>query len=338
MDFTSDTVTIPSPEMLASMITAKVGDNVYNNDPTVIHLQELISLKTNKPASLFVASCTMANQLAILSLVSAPCSILCNSSSHVFKYEGGGASFLSRATLIPINAASTLTPLLISKHLITSNDIHCPQTQLIIIEIPLNGVVIPLQDVIDIHNIAKSKNIKMHLDGARLWNASISTNIPISEYCKYFDTISLCFSKGLGCPLGAILSCTKQVYNSALRFRKVLGGGWRQAGYLAQAAIYALDNHYPKLVNDHDNAKFVESELIRLGFTVTRSVDTNMVWFDATGLNVDELMAFLEKRGLVVSLNCDGDSRLVFHHQVDYNSCLVLIKGIQEFLLSESSV
>ncbi|KAJ3416940.1 Threonine aldolase [Chytridiales sp. JEL 0842] len=315
-------ITKPTKGMKEYMLRAEVGDDVFDEDPTVNKLQELATHLTGHEAALFCPSATMCNQLAVRShLTSGPHSVICDSRAHVFKYEASGIAYHCGAMLIPVKPKEGerfLTAEVIEKELILDDDIHHAPTKLVCLENTINGEIFPLEDIEKISALVRKNNVKIHLDGSRLWNASIATGISIKEYASSFDSVSLCLSKGLGSPIGSLLTGSKETIKKAKHFRKMWGGGWRQAGLLAAAAIYAIEHHWPAMKTDHANAKILANTLTSLGFPLTRPVETNMVWVDTTPLNVslDELQKELEKEGIMIFGGGVGESRWVLHHQV----------------------
>lgn len=333
IDFRSDTVTIPSPAMIQSMSLAQVGDDVYGEDTSVNSLQSDICTLSGKESALFVVSGTMSNQIAIQShLSNPPYSVICDSKSHVYCYEASGVSFHTGAMVHPISASSFLTAQDIEKHLIPDDDdVHHAPTKLICLENTLNGTILPFEELKKISNLAKRHNIPIHLDGARLWNASVATGISIKEYAEYVDSISLCFSKGLGCPIGSILIGSSTFIKRAKHIRKLYGGGWRQAGYLAQACKYSLENILPNLSKDHDLAQTLKNGLIELGLPILYPVETNMVWTDASDLgNSCELVGHLKSRGILVS-KPDPIWRLVVHYQITLENVNDFLHALRDF-------
>ncbi|KAI9339405.1 pyridoxal phosphate-dependent transferase [Obelidium mucronatum] len=335
-DLRSDTVTTPSLEMRQAMANAPVGDDVMGDDPTILALESLVSNLSGHESALFCASGTMTNQLGIRTLLtSPPYSILTDSRAHIYCYEASGVAHHSQALLIPVAPAlgsSHLTADIIEKHMIIDDDIHGAPTKVICLENTLGGEIFPFNELIKIRNLAKEHGVKMHLDGARLWNASVETGVSLKEYCQLFDTVSLCLSKGLGAPVGSVLVGSHSVIKKARHYRKMFGGGWRQGGILAAAGIYAIENHFPKMKVDHEVAKYLGNQLTSLGFALTRKVETNMVWFDtqSVGLSGTELQAVLAQNGVRVLGGPIGEQRWVVHHQVSKESVDHIIRTLSE--------
>ncbi|KAL2919147.1 Threonine aldolase [Polyrhizophydium stewartii] len=334
-DVRSDTVTRPSPDMLQAMIAAPVGDDVFGEDPTINELERTVARLAGKEAALFCASGTMSNQVAIRShLTQPPYSVLCDARAHVLNHEAGGIAFHCGAAVVavpPREHTGHLTAALVKRHLITSTDIHTTPTRLVCLENTLNGSVMPIDDIRAISEFVRGKGIPIHLDGARLWNASAATGISIKDYCSHFDSVSLCFSKGgfntplcsqpgqcLGAPVGSVLVGSTEFIAKARHFRKLYGGAMRQAGILAAACLYALDHYFPTLSEVHANARYFGDALVALGFGLDRPVETNMVWLDTAplGLVADDVAKVLLKARIRAFGGEDTVMRIVLHHQV----------------------
>jgi len=277
------------------MMEAEVGDDVKNEDPTVHQLQQKVAKLCEKEAALFVCSGNMSNQLAIRTHVTnnyykdvVAQQVIADARAHVYKYEYAGIAFHSGAQVYAIkvpNPSDYLTSDIIEHSLFLGNDLHTPITGLICLENTLNGNIFPLEEIKKIYEVAKKHDIRLHLDGARLWNACIATGHSLADYAQYFDSISLCLSKGLGAPVGSILVGSKAFIERARQYRKLFGGGWRQAGILAAAGIYAIDHHWPNLKTDHENAKYLRNCLLELGFEAAEP-QTNMVYANTKKLNI----------------------------------------------------
>ena len=315
----SDTVTKPSKEMLHAMINAEVGDDVFKEDPSVNKLEEMIAKMFNKTSALFFPSGTMTNQVAIKINTEPGDELICDHYSHVYNYEGGGASFNSGVSCKLIEGdRGRIFSKQIQKNINKPDFYHSPKTSLVCLENTTNkggGAIYDFNEIKKIRNLCDKHNIGLHLDGARLWNALVETNETAKDYGNIFDTISLCFSKGLGCPVGSILVGSKEKINKALRIRKVLGGGMRQSGYLASAAIFAIENQIDDLKNDHIKAKEIESVLKNLNFIKkVEPVSTNIIIFSLID-EVDEtyfINKMKENNILIISLGEDK-LRIVTH-------------------------
>lgn len=281
VDFRSDTVTKPSKEMLEAMFQASVGDDVYGEDPTVNELQDYVAQLFGMEAALFCASGTQTNQIAINIHVKPGGEVICHEESHVYKYEGGGIAKNSGASVRLLQGNRGRLKASEIEKWIMPDDIHFPVTQLISLEDTANrggGAVYDFKEIQAIAQLAKSKNIPLHLDGARIFNALVVNGVDIKEYASQFDSISVCLSKGLGAPVGSLLLGTKDFIHQARRVRKVMGGGMRQAGFLAAAGIYALKNNVIRLSEDHSKAKQLESICLECSWIEsTLAVETNIL-------------------------------------------------------------
>jgi threonine aldolase len=283
IDLRSDTVTKPSAAMLEAMMTANVGDNVFAEDPTVYELEKKCAQLFGHEAALFCPSGTMTNQIAIKVHTQPGDELLCDVNSHIYNYEGGGISANSgvQAKLLQgdrgrINAQQVLDN-------INGNFDWLTHTSLVSIENTVNrsgGSIYDLNTIIELSKVCKTNNLKFHMDGARIFNALVETGTSTYEMGKLFDSISVCFSKGLGAPVGSVIIGSIEFINKARRVRKVFGGGMRQSGFLAAAAIYALDNNVERLTEDHKRAKEIEEILIQLPYIKScMQVDTNILIF-----------------------------------------------------------
>ena len=305
IDLRSDTVTKPTPAMREAMATAEVGDDVLGEDPTVKELEAETAALLGKDAALFTVSGTMANQLAIRSHTEPGDEILVEAQAHIFYYEGGGPATLSgvmcrllqgeRGVFNASDLESALRPL----------DSHFPRSRLVCVENTHNrggGKIWPLAQIQEVATAAREHGLQLHLDGARLWNAAAATGIAERQWAAAFDTISVCFSKGLGAPVGSALAGSKELVARAKRFRKMLGGGMRQAGIIAAGALFALRNHRARLAEDHANARALAEGISRCpGFEVAPAeVETNMVRFRLPGTPAQEIADRLRERGVLV--------------------------------------
>jgi threonine aldolase len=286
IDLRSDTVTKPTQAMLDAMFSAEVGDDVFGDDPTVIKLEKKAALMFGMSDALFCTSGTMTNQLAIRVHTQPANEVICHRDSHIYLYEGGGIAlnaFSSVKLLSETNDFGLLTAAQIENAVNNPEDIHLPTSRLVSLENTMNkggGSYYQWADIEAIKDVCVQKNLALHLDGARLFNALVETNETPQDYGKTFDSISICLSKGLGCPVGSLLLGTKDFIKKARRFRKVMGGGWRQAGFLAAAGIYALDNHVERLKNDHLKAKNIGEVLMKKTFVENiYPIKTNIVIF-----------------------------------------------------------
>ena len=258
IDLRSDTVTKPTAAMRKAMAEAEVGDDVYGEDPTVNALQEKVARILGKEAAIYVASGTMANQLAIKSHTQPGDELIMEATSHPYNFEGGAIAAISGVQVYCLQGVRGILDASQIEAAIRPTDHHYAVTRLVCIENTHNrggGSIYPLKKMEEIYRLAKSKGLLVHLDGARLWNASVATGIKPHEYAQYADSVSVCISKGLGAPVGSLVAGSKTFIDRVHRFRKMIGGGMRQVGILAAAGIYALDHHVDRLKEDHDNAK-----------------------------------------------------------------------------------
>jgi threonine aldolase len=296
IDLRSDTITLPTPEMREAMAQAPVGDDVFSDDPTINALEKRTAEILGKEAAVFMPSGTMTNQVALRTHTEPGDEILIDENAHIYYYEGGGSAALSGVIcrLIPgvrgVFGAADMDALLRPV-----DDIHYPRTKLVCLENTTNrggGKVWPLEKLAEVENSARKNNLKMHLDGARLWNAAVALQVPEVEIAKYFDSVSVCFSKGLGAPVGSALVGSREYITEARRFRKQYGGGMRQAGIIAAGALYALDNHRERLAEDNANAKAFAQGLAEIeGIEINPDdVETNIIMFGLSKMTSDELL------------------------------------------------
>jgi len=284
IDLRSDTVTRPTPGMLDAMMNAPVGDDVFGDDPTVNALEAKVAGLFGKEAALFCASGTMANQVAIKAHTQPGDEVICNELAHIYYYEGGGIAMNSGASvcLLP-GDRGRFTARQVLEHINPVDDPHRPLTRLVAVENTMNkggGSIYSFIELEAIANVCLEHGLSYHLDGARLFNALAETNETTRDFGRIFDTISICLSKGLGAPVGSVITGSKDFIWKARRIRKVFGGGMRQAGFLAAAGIYALDNHVERLREDHRRAKELERILSSLSYVdAVVPVQSNLIFF-----------------------------------------------------------
>jgi threonine aldolase len=284
IDLRSDTVTRPTPAMLDAMFSAKVGDDVFDEDPTVKELELKAAKLFSKDAALFCPSGTMTNQVSIRVLSEPQQEVICDKGSHIYYYEGGGVASNSGLSMRFIDGdRGRINAQQVEENINPPENIHQPFTSLVAIENTCNkggGSYYSFRQMKEVSDIAKKYNLKIHLDGARIFNAVTETGDSTYEIGKLFDTISICISKGLGAPVGSLILSTKEIILKAKRVRKSFGGGMRQAGYLAAAGIYALDNHISRLKEDHIKAKILGEAIQSLSYIeYLMPVDTNIIVF-----------------------------------------------------------
>lgn len=333
----SDTVTKPTHEMLQAMITAKVGDDVFKTDPTVTALEEKVAALFGMEAALFFPSGTMANQTAIKLHTQPGEQLICDTDTHVYNYEGGGASFNSGVSCKLINGTrGMMTADQVEAAINPPDFYHSPLTSLVCVENTTNrggGACWGLEELKNIKRVCKSHNLAYHLDGARLWNAMAVTKESPLEFGKIFNTISVCLSKGLGCPVGSILVGSEADMKRALRIRKIFGGGMRQAGFLAAAGIYALDHHRERLTEDHRRAKEIGAVLAELPFVEhIAPIETNIIIFgiDEKQVTVAQFIEKLREKDILLMGMGKGKLRIVTH--LDYT------ENMHEIFLKELSI
>lgn len=325
IDLRSDTVTRPTPEMRRVLAEAEVGDDVLGDDPTVIRLQEKVAALLGKEAACFVPTGTMANQTAIRAQTEPGDEIIAHGDSHIIHYETGGPAALSGCMVRSLPGARGLFDVAEIESAVRPKAIHFPNSQMLLIENTQNrggGAVWPLEQIKRVTAKARESGLKLHLDGARLWNASAATGISEAEYARHFDTVSCCFSKGLGCPAGSAVAGDRPTIARVHRFRKMFGGTMRQSGVLAAAAIYALDHHRSRLTEDHANAKRLAQGLGEIPGLLLRAdeVETNMVFFDLApdlSTNAAQLCDKLKARGVLCLPTGPRRIRMVCHLDVD---------------------
>lgn len=323
IDLRSDTVTKPTPEMRAAMADAIVGDDVYGDDPTVLRLEAEGARILGKEAALFVASGTMGNQLAIMSQTNRTDEIILPETSHIVVHEAGAAALLSNVQLRCMTVLDGLMDLKRVEATIrkTPEDIHSPTTALIQYEqADSDGRVLPLSYQKAIRQLADRYGLRVHIDGARLFNAAAALQVDPAELAAQGDTVSVCLSKGLCAPVGSLLVGPRATIELARRKRKILGGGWRQAGILAAAGLLSLEVMTRRLPEDHANARFLAEELQRRDkwFTLERMPQINLVFFRLTGypLSADELVERLNAAGVLSNPADDGVMRWATHNGV----------------------
>jgi len=316
----SDTITKPSQGMLEAMFNAKVGDDVFKEDATVNAFEARVATLFGKEAALFFPSGTMANQTAIKVHTQPGDQLICDHYAHIFNYEGGGVSFNSGVSCKLIQGhRGMITADQVEQSINPPDFYHSPLTRLVEIENTTNkggGACYDFEELKRIRIVCDTHGLKYHLDGARLWNAVVAKSENYLQYGQLFDSISVCFSKGLGCPVGSVLVGSKEFINKALRVRKVFGGGMRQAGYLAAAGMYALDHHIDSLVNDHKKAAEIASVLkTKESILKVAPVETNIIIFELnTGLLSEaEFNSFLNKKNIKILAMGGGKLRMVTH-------------------------
>lgn len=301
--------------MRAAMASAEVGDDVYREDPTVQALEERTAALLGKEAALFVPSGSMANQIAILCHTQRGDEIIAGEGAHCAFYEVGAAAALSGAQFAFAGKGGLFTAAEVLEA-IKPPAYYLPRTRLVTVENTHNragGKVFPQAEILAIADVARAHGLAMHLDGARIWNAAAATELPVATLAAPFDTVSVCFSKGLGAPVGSALAGSAETIGRALRFRKMLGGGMRQAGVLAAAAIYALDHHRARLGDDHASAKAIAETLRSIDGAHVEPVETNIINLDTPSVPADAVVAAARQRGVLIGASGPHRVRIVTH-------------------------
>ena len=317
-DLRSDTVTQPTPAMRAAMLEAKVGDDVYGEDPTVNTLQERLAAELGFDAGLFVPTGTQSNLLALLAHCERGDEYLVGMDAHTYRYEGGGAAVLgSIQPQAIVQAADGSLPLDSIATAIKPVDPHFARTRLLTLENTWQGRALPLDYLRNAHALARAHGLGVHLDGARLFNAALACQVPPREIARHFDTVSVCLSKGLGAPVGSVLVGSRALIDKAQRWRKVCGGGWRQAGILAAAGLHALDHHVARLADDHARAAMLAARLGDIGGIDLLGQHTNMVFIQVPAERLQALDTHLRAAGIRISIGYLPTLRLVTHLDID---------------------
>ena len=332
VDLRSDTVTRPTSAMREAMMHAEVGDDVFGEDPTVNRLESLAAELLRKESAIFVASGTQSNLLALLSHCERGDEYIVGQQGHTYKYEGGGAAVLGSIQPQPLDYESDGTlDLARVESAIKPDDPHFARTRLLCLENTQGGKVLPLEYLKQARAFCDRTGLALHLDGARLFNAAVHLGVPVSEISDQFDTVSMCLSKGLGAPVGSVLCGPRNLIDKARRWRKVVGGGMRQAGLLAAAGVYALQNHIDRLQEDHDNARALAEGLkgIRSLTVEGGEARTNMVFMSVASGRAEHLKSFLAERDVLIG---KGETvRLVTHLDVDRDDIERVVEAVTGF-------
>lgn len=348
IDLRSDTVTLPSPAMRDAMYRAELGDDVYGEDPTINRLQELAAERTGKEAALFVPSGTMGNAVAVLSHAGRGQSVMVGDQSHIYRYEVGGASTLGGSPMyvVPTQANGMLDPYQVEIGISDGSDEHSAATALLCIENTHNrcgGVVLHSEQIESLTSVAHAHGVKVHMDGARIFNAATALGVPVSSLLRSVDSMMFCLSKGLSAPVGSLVVGSREFIFQAHRMRKLLGGGMRQAGVLAAAGIVALEQMVERLAEDHENCKRLAYGLAdypQIEVDVER-VATNMVNFSVRNaqqhrLTHAETLQFLAKaqeRGVLMGTMGEGVIRAVTHYGIEAEDITQVLAGIRRALI-----
>ncbi len=340
IDLRSDTVTRPTPEMRKAMFEAPVGDDVLGEDPTANALQEKAAALLGKEAALFVASGTMGNQLSIKAHTQPGDDVIIEAGGHAMNFEGGSSAVLSSVQFTTIPGARGVFDADQVEAAIREENVHYPVSRLVIIENTHNrggGTVFPLKNILRIREVATRRGLRLHMDGARLWNACVASGVSPREYAAPFDSVSVCLSKGLGCPVGSLVAGSKDFIKRVHRFRKLVGGGMRQIGFLAAAGMYALDHHIDRLEEDHRKAKKLAQGLAGIKNLILHpeEVETNILFFDVSPAErtAHEVAAALLEKGVRVHPTAKTRIRCVAHLDIslaDIDRAVEIISGVMK--------
>ncbi len=331
IDLRSDTVTRPSAAMRAAMAAAEVGDDVFGDDPTVNRLQALLAERLGKEAALFFPTATQSNLSALMTHCQRGDEYIVGQLAHCYKYEAGGGAVLGSIQPQPIeHAADGSLPLAKVAAAIKPDDVHFARTRLLALENTIGGKAVPLAVCRELTDLAHGKGLTTHLDGARLFNAAVALGVDPAEVARGFDSVTVCLSKGLGCPAGALLAGSREFIERAKRPRKMLGGGMRQAGVLAAAGLHALDHHVARLADDHALAQRLAEGLRAIPQLAVDGAHTNMVFVDLPADRVTALSDFVKAQGIAI-LGYQPRLRLVTHLDVDAAAIDRTIAAFRQF-------
>lgn len=330
IDLRSDTVTRPSQAMLSAMMAAETGDDVYGDDPTVNALEARAAQLTGKEAALFLPTGTQANLIALLCHCQRGEEYIVGQLAHNYKYEAGGAAVLGSIQPQPILAAADGTlPLDVVAQFIKPDDFHFAMTKLLSLENTHNGKVLPIAYLKDAWEFTRQHKLALHIDGARIFNASVALGVELEALTRYCDTLTICLSKGLGTPVGSLLCGSAEYIQRARRWRKMTGGAMRQSGILAAAGLYALEHNVARLQDDHDNAAWLAEQLKAIGVDVSRQ-DTNMVFVRLPDAEIEPLKAWMKQQNILISTG--AVTRLVTHLDIDRHALETLVAQWKAFL------
>jgi len=317
IDFRSDTVTKPGPAMLKAMINAKTGDDVFGEDPTINELEKMAAGMFGMESAVFCPSGTMTNQIAIKCHTRPGDEVICDESAHVYQYEGGGIAFNSSASVKLLYGDRGRIKAEQVKAAINPDDDHKPHSKLVCLENTSNrggGSCYDLEEIKKIKQLCVQNNLSLHLDGARLWNALIAKKETPKQFGEVFDSISICLSKGLGCPVGSVLLGKKEFIKRARRIRKVFGGGMRQGGFIAAAGIYALENNIERLEQDHAHAKLIGEVIAKRSMVNSvLPVETNIIIFETANIPAQSIVDKLKEKQILCYATGPGRVRFVVH-------------------------
>ncbi len=333
IDLRSDTVTRPTPAMLKAMAEAELGDDVFDDDPTVDRLEALVAETLGKEASMFVPSGTQSNLAALMTHCGRGDEYLVGQQAHTYLFEGGGAASLGSIQPQPIDQEDDGTlDLKKLATLIKPDDYHYARTRLLCLENTTWGKVLPQKYLAAAKSFADKYGLALHLDGARIFNAAVEQGISAIEIATPFDSVSVCLSKGLGCPVGSVLAGSANFVKEARRWRKMLGGGMRQSGILAAAGIHALQHHVDRLAEDHANASLLADGLAAIEGIKVAPVQTNMVFATVAEHKVGGLAEHLKQRGILIMAPIADALRLVTHLDLDADAIRTAVETFGEYL------
>ncbi|CNB88952.1 low-specificity L-threonine aldolase [Yersinia pseudotuberculosis] len=337
IDLRSDTVTQPCAAMRAAMANAEVGDDVYGDDPTVNALEAKAASVSGKEAALFLPTGTQANLVALLTHCQRGEEYIVGQKAHNYLYEAGGAAVLGSIQPQPIDANDDGTlPLDNVLAAIKPDDIHFAPTRLLSLENTHNGKVLPLRYLQQAWALTREKQLALHIDGARVFNAAVALNVPLNDISQYCDTLTICLSKGLGTPVGSLLCGSAEFIHRARRWRKMTGGGMRQAGILAAAGLYALQHNVARLKDDHDNAQWLEQQLRDLGIEIAApGAQTNVLYIKQSAESALKLGPWMRERGVLISAG--PLTRLITHLNVSRKDLEKVVALWREFIAEQHS-
>jgi len=335
IDMRSDTVTRPDQAMLQAMAAAEVGDDVLGDDPTILRLQEQVARLLGKEAALFVPSGTMGNQLALKVHTRPGDQLILEDGAHIYRYEAGGPGALSGLLTTCIDAAGGQISWEMIRPRLNPADVHSAPPSLVCVENTHNrkgGRILAQDLVVEIGREAHAMGLKVHMDGARLWHTHVVTGTPLAELCAPVDSVSVCFSKGLGAPVGSVLAGGAEFIHHAHRFRKMWGGGMRQVGILGAACLHALEHNLPRLAGDHEHARILSTDLDHPALSVNHPVDTNIVILDVDGPEGDrKLLQHLAAEGILAVGFGPGRVRLIPNLDTDRQAVLRVKEALNAF-------
>ncbi len=337
IDLRSDTVTLPPPEMRKAIAEAELGDDVFRDDPTVNRLEAMAAEVMGKEAALFTTSGTQSNLTALLAHCQRGAEVILGDESHIVHYEVGGAFALGGLGLRTVpNDEQGRLDLTQVRHIIRSRDVHFPATSLICVENTHNrcgGTVLGEDDLAAVRALADEHDLPVHLDGARLFNGARALGLAASQLAQYADSVSFSLCKGLACPVGSVLCGSEEFIGEARRYRKMLGGGMRQAGIIAAAGVYALENMVDRLAEDHENARVLADGLSSIpGIALAPPPQSNIIFFTAEGWDQEEMERRLGEQGVLCLGEGDGRIRMVTHYGIDLNDVEVAAAAVRSLM------